>query len=221
MRSGLVGLCAAATLCASSIAAFGQEVVFEDRFEGALQPGWVWLRENPACRRFVNNSLEILTEPLFAAGEARNALVRPLNFWRWQNGRATGSYRIETECYFLEEPTRQYQQCGVYWMRNNKPLFKLVFAKVDDSVCVFPGKTPVKTRGGRLRLTVSGQNIVAEFCPLGETTFQRVYEGRIDSRPTDRISLQCWGGAREAGADVNASSDWARFRYFRVETIED
>ena len=204
------------SVCATPVR--GQEVLFEERFEGALMPGWEWLRGNAPCRRFVNNSLEILTEP-FSSGEARNALVRPLNFLRWQNGSAVGAYRIETECYFLEKPTARNQQCGVYWMQNDRVIFKLVFANVDGKMYVYPGKVPIETPGGRLRMTVVGRNVVAEFACLNETTFQRVYEGRINSSPNDRISLQCWGGKADDSSDANAVGQWARFRYFRVEKL--
>ena len=200
----------------TSLAAWGQEVIFEDRFEGRLQPGWVWLHENPARRRFLNDALEIFVEP-FANAEARNALMKPLSFLRWQNGRLLDAYRIETECYFLEKPTQQYQQCGVYWLQNDKVIFKLVFANVDDKLYVFPGKAPLGTKnGGRLRIDVVGQNIVAAFCPEGEKEFQRVYEGQINSTPNDRISLQCWNGPSMT-SDFNP---WVRFRYFRIEQIE-
>lgn len=203
--------------------ASGQEVLFEDRFEGGvLMPGWEWLRSNAPCRRIVNNSLEILTEP-FTSGEARNALVRPLNFLRWQNDDIVCSYRIETECYFLQKPTARGQQCGIYWIQNNKVIFKLVFANGDDNrMYVYPGKVPVEKAGGRLRMTVTGRNVVAEFCSLDDTTFRRVYEGRINSTPNDRISLQCWGGAQEASASPEtAQSLWARFQYFRIEKIDE
>ena len=200
--------------------AYGQEVLFEDRFEGTLMPGWEWIRGNAPCRRFVNNSLEILTEP-FSSGEAHNALVRPLNFLRWQNGYAVGSYRIETECYFLEKPTARNQQCGVYWMQNNRVIFKLVFANVDGRMYVFPGKVPIETAGGRLRITVTGRNVVAEFASLNETSFRRVYEGRINSAPNDRISLQCWGGQGDDSVDGAELGQWARFRYFRVEKLSE
>ncbi|MGI6401465.1 MAG: hypothetical protein ACOX0A_05055 [Thermoguttaceae bacterium] len=198
---------------------FGQEVLFEDRFEGRLMPGWEWVRGNAPSRRFVNDSLEILTEP-FAYDEARNALVRPLNFFRWRNGCACGSYRIETECYFLEKPAPN-QQCGVFWIQNRKVLFKLVFANVDGKMYVFPGKVPVETAGGRLRLTVTGRNIVTEFCSLNDTEFRRVYEGRIDCTPNDRISLQCWGAPLDGATVGGATGPWARFRYFRVEKLDE
>lgn len=218
-------LCLVFSVCLPSLSVYaqtvcGQEVLFEDRFEGSLMPGWEWLRGNAPCRRFVNNSLEILTEP-FSSGEARNALVRPLNFLRWQNGATVGSYRIETECYFLEKPTARNQQCGVYWMQNDRVIFKLVFANVDGKMYVYPGKVPIETPGGRLRMTVSGRNVVAEFSSLDETTFRRVYEGRINSLPTDRISLQCWGGQSDGSVNGTELGQWARFRYFRVEKLSE
>lgn len=213
-----------ALLCARSPLQ-GQEVLFEDQFEGSLKPGWVWLHENTSNRRFVNNSLEILTEPLFSgfSGVARNALVRPLNFLRMQNGRTTDAYRIETECYFLEKPTCQFQQCGVYWMQNDKVVFKLVFAYVDGMMCVLPGKFPVKSSGGKLRITVTGRKFVAEYCDLNEEEFRPVYEGFINPTAADRISLQCWGGRRPQGdwQDNDPAKRWARFAYFRVEKIQD
>ena len=204
-------------LIATFFVGFGvsaQEIVFEDRFEGSLKPGWVWVRENSACRRFVNNALEILTEP-FGEREARNALVRPLNFLPWQNGGFGSPYRIETECGFVSKPRAQYQQCGVYWIHDERIVFKLVFENVDGTIYVYPNKVPLNAQGGRLRITVNGQNILAEFCGLGESSFRRVYEGKIECGPNDLISLQCWNGPQK-GLDLE---QWARFRYFRVEKL--
>ncbi len=199
---------------AASSSSFAQEIVFEDRFEGSLKPGWIWLRENAVCRRFVNNSLEILMEP-FGDGEARNALMRPLNFLRWRNGKTDGAYRFETELTFLEKPSAQFQQCGIFWLQNDRVVFKLVKEYIDGKTYIFPGKVPVDSNSVRLRVTVVGQNVVAEFCCAGESSFRRVYEGRIDAGPNDRIGLQCWNGP------VDDDRQWVRFHYFRVERIGD
>ena len=201
-----------ATFCSSLT--YAQEVVFEDRFEGTLQPGWFWMRENTGARRIVNNALDILTEP-FSGGEARNALVRPLNFFNWQNDRFESSYRIETECSFVGKPKAQHQQCGVYWIRNDRVIFKLVFENIDGRTYVFPGKTPVSSPGGRLRLTVTGQKVIAEFCGQDDPSFRKVYEGRMNCQPNDKISLQCWNGPQG-----NGQEQWARFLYFRVERLD-
>lgn len=195
---------------------FTQEIVFEDRFEGSLKPGWVWVQGNSSNRRFVNNALEILTEP-FGDREARNALTRPLDFVGFQNGRPLSPYRIETECCFINKPQTQYQQCGVYWLQNDRVIFKFVIENLDDKTYIFPGKTPINSYGGRLRITVSGQNIVAEYSGLNENSFRRVYEGRIESGPNDKISLQCWNGPK----DGSAQEQWARFHYFRVEKLDN
>ncbi len=208
------------SLSAPTQLASGQELVFEDRFEGALKPGWEWLHDNAPCRRFVNNSLEILTEP-FLSGEARNALVRPINFLLGTNGYANAVYRIETECYFLEKPTARDQQCGIYWIQNNKVIFRLFFANDNGKMYVYPGKVPVETPGGRLRLNITGRFVVAEFCPLNEKTFRRLYEGKINWTSNDRISLQCWGGQKSGATDENSQEQWARFRYFRVEKLDE
>ena len=192
-----------------------QELVFEDHFEGTLKPGWAWQRENATCRRFVNNALEILAEP-FGNCEARNALVRPLNFFSCRDGRICNSYRIETKCCFVGKPRAQFQQCGVYWIRNERIIFKLVFENIDGKIYVFPGKVPVNSHGGRLRITVAGQSIVAEFCGDDTSRFRRVYEGRLDYQPNDKISLQCWNGPRVS----QGLGQWARFTYFRVEKLD-
>ncbi len=211
-------ICLASTIWLSGLTSTrAQEVVFEDRFEGALKPGWVWVRENSGSRRFVGNSLEIKSEP-FQNEEARNVLARPLNFLRWLNGRVGCAYRIETDCSFLSKPTSQYQQCGVYWLRGGKVVFKLIFANVDGRTYVYPGKVPVDSQGGRLRITVRDRNVVAEFCGENGTEFKRVYEGRIDAAPGDQISLQCWNGPR---SDKDGDESWTRFRYFRVEKIDE
>jgi len=216
---------ASATCFSGLVSTRAQEVVFEDRFEGALKPGWVWLRENTGCRRFIGDSLEIKSEP-FQNEEARNVLARPLNFFRWLNGRSEYSYRIETECSFLQKPTAQFQQCGVYWLRGNRIVFKLVFVNVDGRICVYPGRVPLDPdiQGGRLRITVRDRNMVAEFCGENGTEFKRVYEGRIDALPNDQISLQCWNGSGSrtgAGSSEDNGEAWARFQYFRVERIDE
>jgi len=214
-------VCFFATTCLSGfLSVCAQEVVFEDRFEGALKPGWVWLRENTVCRRFVGDALEIKSEP-FQNEEARNVLARPLNFLRWLNGRTESAYRIETECSFKKKPTTQFQQCGVYWMRGNRVVFKLVFVNIDGRTYVYPGKVPLNpnSQGGKLRITVRDRNVVAEFCDEDGTQFKRVYEGRIDASPNDQISLQCWNGP---GSDKSDDGEaWTKFQYFRVEKIDE
>ena len=187
----------------------GQEVIFEDKFEGSLKPGWHWLRENPITRRFGNNSLEIQAEP-FSENEAHNVLIRSAVF------RKQGKYQIETELSYSDTPTSQYQQGGIYWIQDDRVIFKLVHELVDGKMYIFPGKVPIESTSVKLRITVNNDNVTAEFCNAGENNYRCIYEGKIEPpKDTDRIGLQCWHGPK------TGDRPWLRFHYFRVIKVND
>ena len=79
---------------------------------------------------------------------------------------------------------------------------------------VFPGKVPVDSNNVRLRMTISGTDVIAEFCVEGEGSFRRVYEGRLDAQNTDEVGLQCNGGPSDA-------EHWVLFRNFTVTRTDD
>ncbi|MDD3586871.1 MAG: hypothetical protein PHQ75_06775 [Thermoguttaceae bacterium] len=183
-----------------------QEILFEDRFEGGVKPGWTWLRGNSASVRY-NKGLEIRNEAA-PEDQASNVLCRRADFL----GR--GSIRIETSVLQSTVPTRQYQQCGIFWRRSGAVVFKLVHELVDGKMYIFPGKVPVDSNNVRLRMTISGPDVVAEFCVEGEGTFRRVYEGRLDAQGTDEVCLQCNGGPAD-------SEHWVLFHTFSVTRTDD
>lgn len=196
--SFLTFLIGAACACAQ------ESVVFEDSFDGSLQPGWEWRRENPEGHRFAEGGLEIEAEP-FADAEAKNILVRPFA------NRGKGIFRIETEVTCLTPPSNQYQQGGLYWLQDGRVAFKLVHEFVDGSTYIFPGKIPVDSKTVRLRIISNGDDIVAEFCTEGESSYRRVYEGKIAKCDRDEIGVQCWHGPKDA-----EKAHWYRFKKFRV-----
>ncbi|MDO5552453.1 MAG: hypothetical protein Q4G68_01710 [Planctomycetia bacterium] len=185
----------------------GQEVIFEDKFEGNLRPGWNWLRANPACQRFGSDGLEIRAEP-FAENAARNVLARRVDFL------GKGPVRIETRLSCIKRPVQQYQQSGLCWMQNGQVVFKLVYELVDNQLFIFPGKVPIDSDSATLRLTLNGDDLVAEFQAGNESGYRRVYEGKLTGSNDDEISLQCWNGPEN-------DEHWVRFRYFRVYKAED
>lgn len=186
-----------------------EKVVFEDRFDGSLQPGWIWRRENPNARRFAGGALEIEVEP-FAESEAHNVLVRPANF------RGKGTFRIETKVTCLEKPDNQYQQGGLYWMQGDRVAFKLVHEFVDGRMYIFPGKIPVDSTSVNLRIISKGDDIVAEFCCDGESSWRRIYEGKLSKSGDDEIGIQCWHGPTD-----RKSPPWMRFQNFRIVREDD
>ena len=190
------------------VSASAQEcVLFEDRFDGQLKPGWRWLRENPNCRRFAENALEIIAEP-FADSEAKNVLLRPADF------RGKGKFQVETKLTFLDKPTCQFQQGGLYWMQNGRVVFKLVHEYVDGRLYIFPGKIPVDSPSVNLRLISNGDDIIAEYCGDGEATYRRIYEGKLEKGNDDEIGIQCWNGS-------NANPCRILFHHFRIVRLDD
>lgn len=186
-------------------AALAQEtVVFEDPLDGSLQSGWEWRRENPDAHRFNEGGLEIEAEP-FADNEAKNVLVRPFP------NRSKGIFRIETEVTCVAAPTNQYQQGGLYWLQDGQVAFKLVHEFVDGQTYIFPGKIPVSAKTVRLRIISSGDDIIAEFCGDGESSYRRVYEGKIAKSDRDEIGVQCWHGPQKSD-----SPQRYRFKKFRI-----
>ena len=184
---------------------FAQEqVVFEDRFDGTIQPGWSWRRENPAARRFAGGGLEIDVEP-YADNEAKNVLVRPFDI------RGKGMFRVETKVTCLQSPTNQYLQGGLFWIQNGRVVFKLVHEYVDGKMYIFPGKVPVDSTSVNLRIITNGDDVIAEFCSEGESAYRRIYEGKLERSDSEEIAIQCWHGPAERKGPC-----WIRFQDFRI-----
>lgn len=193
-------------LLTATVSAGAQEILFEDRFEGGVKPGWTWIRGNAACVRY-GKGLEIRNEPV-SEEQANNVLCRRADFL----GR--GAIRIETSIAHSTPPVRQYQQSGIFWRRSGAIVFKLVHELVDGQTYIFPGKVPVGSNAVRLRMTITGGDVIAEFCVEGESSFRRVYEGRLDAQSSDEVGLQCNGAPSEG-------EHWVSFRYFTVSRTDD
>lgn len=184
-----------------------QEVLFEDSFDGSLQPGWRWCRENPEGHRFGSGGLEIRAEP-FADTEAQNVLVRPFPVC------GGGVFNVEAQLTCLDQPVTQYQQGGIYWLRGGRVLFKLVHEYVDGQTYIFPGKIPVDARTVNLRIISNGDDVIAEYAADGESTYRRVYEGKLSPDDNDEIGVQCWNGPSDT-----QEQRWYRFKRFRVTRV--
>ena len=185
------------------LAAQENEPIFEDQFEGQLKEGWCWHRENPKGYRFVRNTLEVLMEP-FADREARNVLLRPAP------DRKTGTYQIELQ---IDTPTpfeNQYQQAGIYWTRDENVIFKFVREMIDGEIYIFPGKIPVKGETTFLRLTVSGDNVVAEYKTEPDGEYLPAFEGKLPAHADgEKVGVQFWHGPSK-------KEHWVKLKRFRI-----
>jgi hypothetical protein len=183
------------------------EVIFEDPLKGKLGDGWEWLRENPNAWRIGERGLEIRVEPGLA-GTVKNALLRKAI------DRAHGTYAVELTIEFTAPPTQQYEQAGITWYQDGKPVFKLVHEFIDGKLYIIPGKKPAPSMRVQLRLIVSADKFVAQFRPDAKGEFETAAEGKLAPGKDEQISIQCYNGP----ANVE---HWMRFSDFRIVRVKD
>ena len=92
------------------------EILFEENFTGHLDEGWSWLREGPDHWRIEDGGLEIHVEP-GVADTVKNALLRPAP------PRGEGTFAIEVTVANHTHPTQQYEQAGITWYQDDKPVW--------------------------------------------------------------------------------------------------
>ena len=185
----------------------GDTVVFEDRFDAKPDASWRWSREDPFDWRIREGALEIRVRP-GDANTVRNALVRPAP------DRRQGCLAIEVTVTNLKPPTQQFEQAGITWYTDGKPVFKLVKELVDGQLMIIPGRKPMTHETVQLRLIVSGNAWTAQFRPDGKGEFQTVATGELPEPGSDEVSLQCYHGPPDA-------EHWIRFDDLRILKLED
>jgi hypothetical protein len=202
--------CTPLALCRPGIApaddASAGETVFEDRFDGALADGWTWLRENPGAWRLRDGALEIAIEPGLAHN-VKNALLRPAP------DRREGKYAFEVTVTNTAAPTEQYEQAGITWYTDGKPVFKLVKERIDGGLFIIPGRKPIAAKTVQLRLVVDGERWTAQYRPGAEGEYLTAAEGKLPPPGNDQVSIQGYHGP--AGGE-----HWIRFQNFRIVRLE-
>ena len=123
--------------------------------------------------------------------------------------RSTGVWAIEVTITSKSEPTQQYEQTGIYWMQNDKLVFKFVKERIDGKLYVFPGKKPMEAQTVQLRLIVDGEKVTAQYRPDAKGEFLTAFEGKLPKPGNDQVGVQCWHGPTDA-------EHWIRFDDFRV-----
>jgi hypothetical protein len=195
-------------LMAATAGAEGGKVVFEDRFEGRLGPGWTWLRENPQAWRIREDGLEIRIEPGMA-DSVRNALVRPAP------DRSQSRYAIEVTVRNLAEKTEQYEQAGITWYSGGKPVFKFMKELVHgEGLIMIPSRKPMTSEMVELRLVVSADQYVAQYRPDGKGEFLTAARGTLEPASNEQVSIQSYHGPAD-------KEHWVRFERFRIVQLED
>jgi hypothetical protein len=182
-----------------------EQVIFEDDFDEKLREGWSWLREHPGYWRIRDGGLEIRVEP-GVADTVRNALLRPAP------DRSKGKFAIEVTITNHAHPTQQYEQAGITWYHDGKPVFKEVKELIDGDLYIIPGRQPMSTQSVRLRLLVTADSWEAQYRPEGEKEFQTAATGELPLPDDDQVSIQCYNGPPD-------EEHWIRFDDFLIKRL--
>lgn len=177
-----------------------EQTIFEERFQ--LADGWSWLREDANTWRIRDGALEIRVEP-GVAHNVKNALVREAP------DRSTGTFAVEVTVTNTVTPSNQYEQAGITWYNNGKPVFKLVKELVDGQLMIIPGRKPMVAQKVQLRLVVTADSWTAQYRANGEGPFLTAAEGKLPTPGKDQVSIQCYNGPADA-------EHWIRFDDFRI-----
>ena len=191
-----------AQLMWASVLSAQTQVLFEDRFDKNLGQGWQWLRENAANWRINDGGLEIRVEP-GKADTVKNALLRPAP------DRSKSDFAVEVTMTFTRDPTQQYEQGGITWYHNQKPVMKLVHEHIDGEDWIIPGRVPARSKTVQLRLIVKGTEWIAQFREALDDEFQTAASGQLPPPGDDQVSIQCYEGPSEG-------QHWIRFDNFRI-----
>ncbi len=189
-------------LVCATLPAAEPKVVFEDGFEEKPGAEWRWLRENAQAWRIADEGLEIRVEPGLAHA-VKTALVRKAP------DRSQGTFAIELTVTSHTKPTNQFEQAGITWYNDGKPVLKLVKEMIDGDLWIIPGKVSMRAKSVQLRLTVSANKWIAQFRPDGKGEFQTAGQGGLPPANKDEVSIQCYNGPTDA-------EHWIRFDDFRI-----
>jgi len=180
----------------------GLQLIFEDRFDSKPREGWHWLREEPQAWCVREDGLEIRNQP-GQAETVKNALLRKAP------DRSGGKFAIEVTVTNHKVPIQQFEQAGITWYHNGKPVFKLVKELVDGQLMIIPGRTSMTNDTVQLRLIVTANSYEAQFRPDGKGEFQTAATGELPQPAEDQISIQCYHGPVQM-------EHWVRFDDFRI-----
>lgn len=191
--------------------------LFHDDFDGGLDDGWSWIREDPDAWRTTGKGLEVLIQPgnlWGSANDSRNVLVRDVP-------EGAGDH-LEALVSVTHRPGSQYEQAGIAWYYDDAHMVKLTVEQVDEEVWIvmgrqeanrgtLQGKHPSPTETIHLRLQVSGDRILGQFRPKDAEEWIDAGECDLPTPPdgTPKISLHTYMGPPEG-------QNWALFRNFRI-----
>lgn len=205
-------------VAASASLSWGDEVLFEETFNGKLKEGWSWRRENKTGWRIGTNALEIRVEPgnmWGPANDARNVLVRALPDSRRP---------LELSVTISNTPTEQYEQVDLVCYYDDSHMVKIGFELVDGKRCIVMGREendrtrtiaiiPFEPTLVDLRLIMDGTTIRGSFRAAGAKEWREAGNCELPARGAPKLAIQCYQGPAKA-------EHWAKISNVTVRALD-
>ncbi len=142
------------------------QVLLEEHFDGRLQAGWQWVREDQAEWRIRDNQLEVRSQPgrIWGGNDAKNVLLRgPL---KPQN--------LAASVNVAHKPAEKWEQAGLLWYVDDDNFVKLISEHIDGKMYVVTareqggqgtvvGKIEVPAANLQLRLRVQAGRLTGQW----------------------------------------------------------
>ena len=192
-----------------------ETVLFRDGFNGRMDEGWRWVRENPAGWRVGDQGLEIRVEPgnmWGGANNAKNVLVRPIP--------TSAGPAVSVAVTVENRPTAQYEQVDLVWYYDDSHMVKIGQELVDGQLSIVMGREekdrtrtivilPLDSFSVRLRLTVKGGRIRGEYRLRAAAEWIRAGECDLPVHGKPNVALQVYQGPKDI-------ERWARISRFLI-----
>lgn len=192
-------------------------VLFEDAFDGHLQAGWKWVREDKAQWRIRDNELQVHSQfgRIWGGNNAKNLLVvaKPLE-----------APKMAARVSVAHQPKERFEQAGPLWYVDDDNFVKLISEQIDGKMYVVTareiggrgavvGKVVVPSANIRLRLKVESNRVTGQW--RLKPTDKWTDAGTCDFTPQGQPRF---GLFTQNGPEHEVR--WVRFKDFVVEELK-
>ncbi len=193
------------------------KVLFEEPFDGRLQVGWQWIREDQAEWRIRDNQLEVRSQSgrIWGGNDAKNLLLRGL----LKRTDLAASVRV------AHQPAEKWEQAGLLWYVDDDNFVKLISEHIDGKMYVVTareqggkgtvvGKVEVPAANLQLRLQVQAGRVTGQWRLQPDDAWSDAGSSEFDAPGDPRFGLFTQNGPQD---EVR----WVRFDDFAVVQLSD
>lgn len=188
------------------------KMLFEEHFDGRLQDGWQWVREDRAEWRIGDNRLEVRSQPgrIWGGNDAKNLLLRV----------ALKLQDLAACVNVAHKPVEKWEQAGLLWYVDDDNFVKLISEHIDGKMYVVTareqggkgtvvGKIEVPSANLQLRLQVQAGRVTGQWRLQPDDAWSDAGTCEFEAKGDPRFGLFTQNGPQN---EVR----WVRFDDFAI-----